>query len=128
MTKRILVIDDEVDIREVVCLSLEEFGGWYTDSAASGREGITKAVRGTWDAILLDLSMPDMDGYAVYDQLQSHPSTETIPVILLTAKVLTRDRFTTPNLATPNIAGVIAKPFDPVTVWKQVAQLVSWAT
>ena len=123
MTKRILVIDDEVDIREVVCLSLEEFGGWYTDSAASGCEGMTKAVRGTWDAIVLDLSMPDMDGYAVCRQLQTHPVTQTIPVILLTAKVLNRDRSTTPK-----VAGVIAKPFDPVTVWKQVAQLLGWPT
>jgi CheY-like chemotaxis protein len=66
MTKRILVIDDELDIRDVVCLSLEEFGGWQTAAAASGGDGLAQARAGTWDAILLDVSMPDMDGFAVY--------------------------------------------------------------
>ena len=88
MSKRILVIDDEEDIREVVCLALEEFGGWHTDGAGSGLEGIQKALAGSWDGILLDVSMPDMDGVAVYDQLQANPGTQAIPVILLTAKVL----------------------------------------
>ncbi|WP_035986702.1 response regulator [Leptolyngbya sp. KIOST-1] len=125
MSKRILVIDDELDIREVVCLSLEEFGGWQTDSAGSGLEGIEKAIAEPWDAILLDVSMPDLDGFAVYSQLQANPKARTIPVILLTAKVLTSDF---ERLATLGVAGVIPKPFNPVTVWQQVAQIVNWAT
>lgn len=125
MSKRILVIDDELDIREVVCLSLEEFGGWQTDSASSGREGVQKAIAEPWDAILLDVSMPDMDGFAVYGELQASPRAQSIPVIFLTAKVFSsdRDRFTTLS-----VAGVITKPFNPVTVWQQVAQILGWAT
>jgi CheY-like chemotaxis protein len=123
MSKRILVIDDELDIREVVCLSLEEFGGWQTDSAGSGLAGVQKAIAAPWDAILLDISMPDMDGFAVYSELQAKPKTQAIPVILLTAKVLPSDR---EQFATLGVAGVIAKPFNPVTVWKQVAQLLGW--
>lgn len=125
MSKRILVIDDELDIREVVCLSLEEFGGWQTDSAGSGWAGVQKAATAAWDAILLDVSMPDMDGFAVVKALQAQPQTQTIPVVLLTAKVLTsdRDRFTTLG-----VAGVITKPFNPVTVWQEVAQILGWAT
>ena len=125
MTKRILVIDDEIDIRDVVCLSLEEFGGWQTGAAASGRDGLLQAATGTWDAILLDISMPDMDGFAVYAQLQANPITQAIPVVLLTAKVLPSDR---DRFADLGVAGVIAKPFDPVTVWRQVAQRLGWAT
>lgn len=125
MSKRILVIDDEVDIREVVCLALEEFGGWHTDSAEGGLEGIQKALSVPWDGILLDVSMPDMDGVTVYNRLQANPKTQVIPVILLTAKVLPTDR---DLFATLGIAGVIAKPFDPVTVWEQVAQLLGWVT
>ena len=125
MSKRILVIDDEEDIREVVCLALEEFGGWHTDGAGSGLEGIQKALAGPWDGILLDVSMPDMDGVAVYDQLQANPRTQAIPVILLTAKVLPADR---DRFASLGVVGVIAKPFDPVMVWQTVAQLIGWAT
>lgn len=125
MSKRILVIDDELDIREVVCLSLEEFGGWQTDSAGSGQEGIHKALAAPWDAILLDVSMPDMDGFAVYARLQANRKTQAIPVILLTAKVLASDR---DRFGTLGVAGVIAKPFNPVTVWQQVAQSLGWAT
>ncbi|MBE9158628.1 response regulator [Nodosilinea sp. LEGE 06152] len=125
MSKRILVIDDELDIREVVCLSLEEFGGWQTDSAGSGLAGVEKAIAFSWDAILLDVSMPDIDGFAVYNELQARPKTQAIPVILLTAKVLPSDR---ERFATLGVAGVIAKPFNPVTVWQQVAQILGWAT
>lgn len=125
MSKRILVIDDEADIRDVVCLSLEEFGGWDTESAGSGDEGLAKAQAAPWDCILLDVSMPEMDGLAVYDHLQADGKTRPIPVILLTAKILAadRDRFTSFG-----VTGVIAKPFDPLTIWQQVAQILDWAT
>jgi CheY-like chemotaxis protein len=125
MSKRILVIDDELDIREVVCLSLEAFGGWRAEGAGSGIEGLEKAQTNDWDAVLLDVSMPDMDGVAVYTELQANPKTQAMPVVLLTAKVLTTDRH---RFADLGVAGVIAKPFDPVTVWQQVAQILGWAT
>ncbi|MEB3313455.1 MAG: response regulator [Cyanobacteriota bacterium] len=123
MTKKILVIDDEPDIREVVCLVLEEFGGWQPDQAGSGQEGLTKAKTQSWDAILLDVSMPDMDGVAVFKELQTSPSTQVIPVILLTARVLKSDvdRFTELG-----VVGIIAKPFNPIQVWQDVANLLGW--
>jgi CheY-like chemotaxis protein len=123
MSKRILVIDDELDIRDVVCISLEEFGHWETGSASSGELGIHLAQQGPWDAILLDVSMPDLDGFAVFEQLQLSPKTRNIPVILLTAKVLDRDR---QNFHQMGIVGVISKPFDPVCVCQQVADLLGW--
>ncbi len=123
MTKAILVIDDEPDIREVVCLALEELGGWQPDQAGSGQEGLAKAGTQPWDAILLDVSMPDMDGVAVFKELQARPSTQAIPVILLTARVLKSDidRFTELG-----VAGIIAKPFDPLQVWRDLATMLGW--
>jgi len=123
MTKTILVIDDEPDIREVVCLVLEELGGWQADQAGSGQEGLAKAGAQPWDAILLDVSMPDMDGVAVFKELQARPSTQAVPVILLTARVLKSDidRFTELG-----VAGIIAKPFDPLQIRRDLATMLGW--
>jgi CheY-like chemotaxis protein len=125
MSKRVLIVDDEQDIREVVQISLEEFAGWTTNTAQSGQEGLLKAKDELWDAILLDVSMPDMDGFDVFEQLQADPATRSIPVVLLTAKVLPSDRR---RFAEMGIAGVIMKPFDPVTVWQQLAEILGWDT
>jgi CheY-like chemotaxis protein len=122
--KRILIVDDEEDIRDVVRVSLEEFAGWVTIMAASGVEGLQIAKTETLDLILLDISMPDMDGFQMCEELQATPETENIPVIVLTAKVLPSDRNRFANL---NVAGVITKPFDPITIWRQVAEILSWS-
>ena len=125
VNRRILVIDDEIDIRDVVCLCLEEFGRWQTGSAGSGQEGIAMAQTSNWDAILLDVSMPDMDGFAVFEKLQIIPSTQTIPVILLTAKVFNEDL---PIFTEGGFGGIISKPFDPLEVWRRVADILGWPT
>ena len=125
MSKRILIIDDELDIRDVICLCLEEFGQWETGSADSGQNGLAQAEAEDWDAILLDVSMPDMDGFAVLEALQARPNTRQIPVILLTAKVMDQDL---DQFQRKGIVGIIPKPFDPVSVWKQVAKLLCWPT
>ncbi|PSB22260.1 response regulator [Phormidesmis priestleyi ULC007] len=123
MTKRILIVDDEEDIREVVRVSLEEFAGWLTVTATSGVEGLQIAQTQTLDAILLDISMPDMDGFQMCEELQADPKTQKIPVIVLTAKVLPNDRRRLTDL---DVAGVITKPFDPMTIWRKVAGILGW--
>lgn len=123
MSKHILVIDDEQDIRDVVQVSLEEFAGWQVETASSGEEGLRKVKIGKWDAILLDVSMPDMDGFSVFEQLQANSATRTIPVVLLTAKVLPSDRR---RFAEMGVTGVIIKPFNPITVSNQVAEILKW--
>ena len=123
MTKRILIVDDEEDICDVVQASLEEFGGWITLTAVSGMAGLQIAKTEAVDAILLDVSMPDMDGFQVCEALQADPKTQTIPVIVLTAKVLPTDRH---RFAQLEVAGVITKPFDPMTIWSQVAEIFGW--
>lgn len=123
MSKRILIVDDEEDIRDIVQVSLEEFAGWQTEKASSGTEGLHLAKSGDFDVILLDISMPDMDGVQLFERLQADPKTRIIPVIVLTAKVLLRDRQRFTELG---VAGMIMKPFNPVTVWRQVADIMSW--
>jgi CheY-like chemotaxis protein len=87
MGNRILIIDDEDDIREVAQVALELVGGWTVLSARSGAEGLAMALEEKPDAILLDVMMPDMDGTATFRQLQAHFETEQIPVLLLTTVV-----------------------------------------
>lgn len=123
MTKRILIVDDEEDIRDVVRVSLEEFAGWLTIPATSGVEGLQIAKIAAPDAILMDISMPDMDGFQLCEELQTDPKTRKIPVIVLTAKVLPSDRL---RLEALDVTGVITKPFNPVTIWRQIAELLGW--
>lgn len=123
MTKRILIVDDEEDICDVLRAPLEEFGGWRTLVATSGMEGLQIARTEAVDAILLDISMPDMDGFQVCEVLQAHPKTQAIPVIVLTAKILPSDRRRFNHL---DVAGVITKPFDPMTIWSQIAKILGW--
>lgn len=92
MAKRILIIDDEDDIREVAQLTLEAVGGFEVLTAESGSEGIKKAETEQPDAILLDVMMPEMDGITTFKQLQANSLTNNIPVILLTAKVQASDQ------------------------------------
>ncbi|NJN88436.1 MAG: response regulator [Leptolyngbyaceae cyanobacterium SL_7_1] len=82
-------------------------------AVATAIEGLKIAQTQTLDAILLDISMPDMDGFQLCAALQAHPETQTIPVVVLTAKVLASDRDRFKKL---NVAGVITQPFDPMTI------------
>lgn len=84
--KRILVIDDEADIREVAQASLEIMAGFEVLLASSSGEGLTIATTQRPDAILLDVMLPDMDGITVFQKLQENPLTRHIPVVFLTAK------------------------------------------
>ncbi len=122
--KRILVIDDEDDIREVAQLSLEMVAGWEVLTACSGHEGIAVASKEQPSAILLDVMMPEMDGPATYAKLQANSTTEHIPVILLTAKVLSTDQRRFSNLG---VKAIIPKPFDPMTLAAQVAEALGWS-
>ena len=90
--RRVLVIDDEEDIREVARLSLELVGQYQVLTASSGRDGLDSARSHRPDAILLDVMMPDMDGPAALAELRADPSTRDIPVLFLTAKTQQAER------------------------------------
>lgn len=121
--KRILIIDDEERIREVVRACLEDLAQWYVIVAASSEEGLVKAASESPEAILLDISMPDLDGFEFLERLQANPAIQSIPVILLTAKVQPSDRS---RFAQMGITGVITKPFNPVTLSTQIATILGW--
>ncbi len=122
--KRILIIDDEDDIREVAQLTLEAVGGWQVFTADSGRAGLEKAEVEQPDAILLDVMMPEMDGIATFNKLKANPHTQNIPVILLTAKVQSSDHR---RFAELGITGIVPKPFDPMSLTEQVAEVLGWS-
>lgn len=122
MRKHILLVDDEDDIREVAEISLEAVGGWQVSSASCGSEGIAKALATRPDAILLDVMMPDLDGPSTFRLLQDDPKTRDIPVILLTAKVQSADRRRFEELG---VAGMLTKPFDPMSLPAQVAAILA---
>ena len=70
MQRRILIIDDEDDIRQVAALSLETVAGWEVVTASSGTQGIRRAQDERPDAILLDVMMPGMDGPTTFQELR----------------------------------------------------------
>jgi two-component system alkaline phosphatase synthesis response regulator PhoP len=123
MTKRILVIDDESDIRAVAQLTLQTIGGWDVLLANSGTEGLEKAANEQPDVILLDVMMPDMDGIATFRALKLNPLTQSIPVILLTAKVQAAEQRQFSELG---VAGIIAKPFKAMKLPGQIAKTLGW--
>lgn len=123
MAKRILVIDDEDDIREVAQLCLETVGGWEVITAASGSEGLVLASSQAPDAILLDVMMPDLDGPSTFQKLQANNLTQHIPVILLTAKVQASEQR---RFADLGVKAVFVKPFDPMKLPIQLAETLEW--
>jgi CheY-like chemotaxis protein len=124
MVPRILVIDDEADIREVTALTLETVAGWQVLLATSGAQGIQRASLEQPDAILLDVMMPDIDGPTTFHILKQNGNTAHIPVLLLTAKVQGADKR---KLDALGAAAILAKPFDPLTLADQISSVLGWA-
>jgi CheY-like chemotaxis protein len=123
MSRKILIVDDEDDIRAVAQMSLEVVAGWTVVAAGSGAEALLLAVKEQPDAILLDVMMPELDGPATLERLRADPATRRIPVVFLTAKVQAADHRL---FATLPVAGVLAKPFDPMELSVNVAAVLGW--
>lgn len=122
-TKRVLIIDDEEAIQQVVQFGIKMIVGWDVLQASSGSEGIRTAQTETPDVILLDVMMPDMDGLTTFKKLQAHPKTRKIPVIFLTAKAQTSEKRQFHDLG---VSGVITKPFNSLDLPKQIAKILHW--
>jgi CheY-like chemotaxis protein len=124
VSRTVLLIDDEPDIREVAGTALRALAGWEVLAAGGGEEGMTVATERRPDAILLDVMMPGLDGPATLERLRADPVTAEIPVLFMTAKAqageLTR-------FAALGVTGVIAKPFDPMTLHQRVSDALGWA-
>ncbi|MCA9441470.1 MAG: response regulator, partial [Candidatus Omnitrophica bacterium] len=84
----ILIVDDEPDIRDILTRVLEE-EGYRTAVAANGKEAIERMTQEKPGLVLLDILMPEMDGFEVVERIQKHPEWKSIPVIIMTALDLT---------------------------------------
>ena len=118
---KVLLIDDDEDIRRITWLVLERVGGMQVLQASSGAEGLQKAGDEKPDVILLDVVMPGMDGLDTFAALRANPVTTNIPVIFLTAKVIASEIEHLKNLGT---AGVLTKPFDTLTLASHIRALL----
>ena len=120
MTRHLLIIDDDADIRDLVQCSLELTASWRVSQAANGLDGIRLAQDLRPDGILLDLMMPDMDGRATARALRD--GNMHMPVALFTAKQVDDESVA----AMAGIAASIAKPFDPFTLHLAIAKAFGW--
>lgn len=118
---RVLVVDDDESIREVASLALRLVGHWSVTSAADGAAALQSAVADRPDVILLDVMMPVMDGLETLVHLRADPLTASIPVVLMTAKAATGNEAEFQGLGA---IGVLAKPFDPMTLAIRLRQLL----
>lgn len=121
--KRILLIDDEPGICQVIPVAFRVIASWETLVTDSCQAGIALAEIEKPDAILLDVMMPEMDGVTAFQQMQANPIIRSIPTILLTAKAQASDRQRFAQLA---IAGVITKPFKAPDLVNQIRLILDW--
>lgn len=122
-SRRILLVDDDDGIREVTRVSLETTMGWQVLTASSGDEALRLAGEEGISAILLDVMMPDMDGAETFARLREREESRDIPVVLLTAKTQKADLA---NYAEMGVAGTVQKPFDPLSLGREVADALGW--
>jgi two-component system, OmpR family, response regulator len=122
--KQILVIDREPNMRQIVQTCLKTLGGWDVILAESGREGLNQAEAAQPDAILLEGMITEMKLEDLFEQLQSNPKTQSIPIIFLTEKLSLTERH---RFLAFGAVGAISKPFDPLTLSSQIAAILNWS-
>jgi two-component system, cell cycle response regulator DivK len=84
-TSRILVVDDNNDVRHILLVLLERSGGYETLEAATGQEAVEKAISGRPDLILMDIRLPDISGVDATKAIKNNPRTERIPIVAYSA-------------------------------------------
>jgi DNA-binding response OmpR family regulator len=109
--RRVVYIEDEPEMIDLVRLILKR-KQYEVIGASGGREGLDAVRKTIPDIILLDLMMPDMDGWEVYQQLKADEATRSIPVIVITAKAQRIDKVLGLHIA--KVDDYISKPFSPV--------------
>lgn len=121
--KLILLIDREAAVRAVLEVCLNRLGGWNVLSVASPQEGLETLMTCEPDAILLDTPLLETEGFGFICTLRTNSVTRDIPVLLISAKARW---FSSQQLQELSITGAIAKPFNPITLPRQVAELLNW--
>jgi CheY-like chemotaxis protein len=118
--KRITYVEDEPDIREIAKIALADIGGFELDLCESGPEALRRSADFRPDMFLLDVMMPGMDGIETFRILRATPDFTDTPAAFLTAKVQEHEVRRYRDLG---VAGVIVKPFDPITLADTVRRL-----
>ena len=118
---KVLIVDDEPDIRRIAKLGLSRVGGMEVVEAANGAEALVRAKADKPDAVLLDVMMPGLDGPSTLARLREDPATSGIPVVFLTAKAIAVEL---ERLKVLGAAGVLTKPFDPMTLARELRALL----
>ena len=122
--KRILVVDDEARVREMIEFRLRQYG-FDVIQAADGREALAVASKEQPDLVLLDVMMPELDGFQVCSRLKQHEATQHIPVVMLTAKAEAKDVTRAFN---SGASDYVVKPYDPVVLQQKVVQNLATGT
>ncbi|MCB0100842.1 MAG: response regulator [Anaerolineales bacterium] len=120
--KTILCVEDEPEMIDLMQLILSR-RGYQVKGARGGVEGIQLIRELHPDLVLLDLMMPDMDGWEVYQQMKSDPALKDIPVIIVTAKAQNIDKVLGLHIA--KVDDYIAKPFSPQELVESVDRVFS---
>lgn len=121
MTKRIICIEDDLEMIDLVKMILGR-KGYDIVGAHGGQQGLDQIEISKPDLILLDLMMPDIDGWNVYQQLKSNETTKNIPVIVITAKAQSIDRVL--GLQIAKVDDYITKPFSPQELISSIENLL----
>ena len=119
--QKILYVEDDPGIQGIAQIALQELGGLDLNVCSSGAEAIQAVAQYCPDLLLLDVMMPQMDGPTTLQKLQQLESAKNIPAIFMTAKV--QEHEVTALKQLHNTIGVIAKPFDPITLADQVRKM-----
>jgi len=120
--KRLVYIEDEQEMIDLVRLILSR-RGYEVLGANGGQEGLDAVRKHRPDLVLLDLMMPDMDGWDVYQQMKAEGSTREIPVIVVTAKAQSIDKVLGLHIA--KVDDYISKPFSPNELVESVEKVLS---
>lgn len=119
-TRRILCIEDEPEMIDLIRLILTR-KGFEVSGATGGQDGIYKIRHEKPDLVLLDLMMPFVDGWEVYQQMKADDATKDIPVIVVTAKAQSIDKVLGLHIA--KVDDYIAKPFSPKDLIESVERV-----
>ena len=123
MAEKILIVDDDVDTLRLVGLMLQR-QGYEISAASNGSQGLAKALEERPDLILLDVMMPDMDGYEVTRRLRKNPVTVAIPILMFTAKTQLDDKVTGFEVGADDY---LTKPTHPTELQSHVKALLARA-
>ena len=119
---RVLLVDDDPDIRVIARMALERLAGWEVWDAELPEAALALAEQINPHVILLDMMMPDMDGFEVLARLRNNKATKHVPIIFMTARAL--DTQILQNVE-QRIAGMITKPFDAMTLAGRIRELLA---